>query len=392
MNPDSRIYSTFLSTFRSLYGQTPDVVFQAPGRVNCIGDHTDYQGGWSLPIAITLATTVGLSWRTDGLIQLGSALDTMPRWQGPLDKLQEAGRQADHDAPLQGLFGFAAAAVDLLAIDRGFDLWVSSTLPAGSGLSSSAALALALLSCLAHPSPMDPKRLVQLAQTVENRYLGVHTGILDQTAIVFAKAGQAVLIDAGKHLATPIPFDFSSRGYRFWIIDTKTPCTLAASAYDIRVQEAKDASMSLGLDLLCQASPKDFERISDSRLRRRARHIISENLRVQSTVECAKNGDWAGGADRLSESHRSLRDDYEVSTPTLDKVVSVVVDLRKTLSWGNAGARLTGAGFGGSVVALLPQDATAKLQEALTEAFPEELTRPVATAIDGAAEGLRQLG
>lgn len=372
-------------TFRSLYQRSADVAFRAPGRVNCIGDHTDYQGGLSLPIAISLATTVCLGWRDDAQVAIASEFES-ERWTGSLLELHRRAQER----PLRGLYGFVVAAVDLLSIERGFNLSVTSTLPAGSGLSSSAALALSLIACLTYPQTLSPAQLIPLAQTVENQYLGVRTGILDQTAITYAKAGQAVLIDAGQRSAETIPFDFAGAGYRFWIIDTKTPRSLAASAYDTRVDESQEASQVLCLPSLRQAAPGDWQRIADPVLRRRARHIITENLRVQAVVEAAGRNDWAHVAELLSESHQSLRDDYEVSTPILDRTVEAVLSIQNRLAQGKAGARLTGAGFGGSVVALLPEAASSLLHDALEEAF-EPTDCPVATAVDQAGEGLKRL-
>lgn len=372
-------------TFRSLYQRSPDVAFRAPGRVNCIGDHTDYQGGFSLPIAISLATTVCLGWRDDAQVAIASEFES-EHWTGSLLEIHQQAQKR----PLHGLYGFVVAAVDLLSIERGFNLSVTSTLPAGSGLSSSAALSLSLIACLTHPQTLPPAQLIPLAQAVENQYLGVSTGILDQTAITYAKAGQAVLIDAGQRSAETIPFDFASAGYRFWIIDTKTPRSLAASAYDTRVDESQRASQALGLPNLRQAKPDDWQCIADPVLLRRARHIITENLRVQAVVEAAGRSDWAEVAELLSQSHQSLRDDYDVSTAILDRTVEAVLGIQNRLVRGKAGARLTGAGFGGSVVALVPEAASSLLQDALQGAF-EPAERPVAIAVDQASEGLKRL-
>ncbi len=381
---------TLHKTFRAHYHVDPDVIYYAPGRVNCIGDHTDYQGGWSLPVALSLGTSVSLRWRDDGQVSFGSDLDSVT-WHGPIATLRGSAQEALTHAPLEGLYGFVAAAVDLTATDRGFDLWVSSTLPAGSGLSSSAALALALLSALNWPNEPSASNLVTMAQAIENRYLGVPTGILDQTAIVYAQRDRAVLIDAGSRTQTAMPFDFAGGGYRLWIIDTKTPRTLAASAYDVRVAEAIRAAQVLGVPTLRDAAADRWKEIADPVLRRRARHIISENQRVKAVVKHATEGDWATVADLLSQSHRSLRDDYEVSTPTLDRVVEAVHSIRPTLGEGNAGARLTGAGFGGSVVALVPIRATDRLHEAVLHAFSDDVAKPSLIPIDVPHQGLHRI-
>ncbi len=378
-----------MQAFVRQYRRHPEVLFRAPGRVNCIGDHTDYQGGWSLPIALTLATHVALAWRADDQVRAGSDLGNA-KFSSTLSELAQSARRAAGGTALEGLSGFIAAAVDLLAVDRGFDLWVTSDLPVGSGLSSSAALSLGLLSALSSPSGLPQPELIRLAQAMENRYLGVNSGILDQTAIAYARADHAVFIDAQAGTASPIPFDFAAAGYRLWIIDTRTPRSLAHSAYDRRVAETRQASQDLGLPNLRAAAADDWQRLADPVLRKRARHVITENQRVWQTVELAASGRWDRVASLLTNSHRSLRDDFEVSTPALDAVVDLVDGLNPLLSEGFAGARLTGAGFGGSVIALFPGSAETRLRSALGDVAAALPGPPAIIPIARPEDGLRQ--
>ncbi len=379
-----------MEAFIHQYSHPPDVLFRAPGRVNCIGDHTDYQGGWSLPIALTLATHVALAWRDDAQVRVGSDLHNV-QFSSTLSELTQSAQRAIAGTPLEGLGGFTAAAVDLLAVDRGFDVWVTSDLPVGSGLSSSAALSLGLLSALSSPSGRAQADLIRLAQAMENRYLGVNSGILDQTAIIYARADHAVFIDAEAGTASPIPFDFASSGYQLWIIDTRTPRSLAHSAYDQRVAETRQASRDLQLPNLRAAAKDDWKRLADPILRKRARHVITENERVHQSVALAAKGRWDQVASFFTASHRSLRDDFEVSTPALDAVVNAVDGVNPYLSEGFAGARLTGAGFGGSVIALFPRSAEAHLRNAIAETAATLPVQPVIIPVAQPADGLRQV-
>lgn len=374
-----------LQAFRNAFGREPWVVFEAPGRVNLIGDHTDYQGGFCLPVGLALATTVAVAPRADAIVRARS--DFGP--EAVKSSLEEL-RSAAESVPMNGLRGFLAAVAVLIALDHGVDVHITSTLPSGSGLSSSAALSLGLIAALAYPRALEAAELIRLAQSVENRYLGVASGVLDQTAIVHARRDHAVHIDAGEGTARPIPFAYSAAGYLLAIIDTRTPRTLAASGYGQRVDETRRAAAALGLDHLRQATLSDLARIADPLLRRRAHHVVSENARVGEVVEAAGKGRFDDVAEAFNESHRSLRDDFEVSTPALDRAVDAVWALNRGGSDHRAGARVTGAGFGGSVVALLPAEAKERLIASLA-APSSEVPEPRLYWVPRPEAGLRRI-
>lgn len=373
-----------LEAFRHEFGRDPSAIVEAPGRVNLMGDHTDYQGGFCLPVGLALSIVVAVAPRTDAAVRVRS--DVGPE---ELDTtLEELWGAAEHP-PVQGLRGFLAAVTALLALDHGVNIQITSTLPAGSGLSSSAALSLGLLAALAYPETLGGTDLIHLAQAVENHYLGVASGILDQTAIVYAQRDHAVHIDAGEGRAVPVPFDYRAAGYLLAIIDTRTPRTLAGSGYGQRVQETAEAAQILGLPNLRTATLADLARINDPLLRRRARHVIAENVRVGQVVQAAGAGQWEEVVDAFNESHRSLRDDFEVSTPALDRAAEAVWSLNRDGSSRPAGARVTGAGFGGSIVALIPAEAQNRLVTVLTA--PAGEPEPVVYWVPRPEAGLRRI-
>ncbi len=353
--------------FTDRFHRPPETIWKAPGRVNVIGDHTDYQGGFALPIAVPYATWVAAARREDGIVQ---AVSTYQNEQVIMTATQRR-RIIEGARPLGGLAGFLAAIWDLLAVSEGADLWISTTLPVASGLSSSAALSLGLLATVR--SWQDPESsayaLVALAQQVENHYLGVQSGILDPLAIALAQEGAALWINAAKAEAHPVAFDYARANQCLWVVDTQSPRTLAGSGYQQRVRETQAACAELGVGILSEATLEDVERLADPTLRARSRHVLTENLRVLDTIEAAAQGRWDRVHALFWESHASLSRDYAVSTPRLDATVACL----RTL---HMGARLTGAGFGGSVIALGPVEQAREMEGALAQLYRQEGWEP----------------
>ncbi len=312
----------------------------APGRVNLIGDHTDYVGGLALPCAIDLAITASFE-RGGDRIELSS------------DATAEAASFAlDDDAqgttPWERLVRAVAAIVQPATGVRGR---LTTTLPIGGGLSSSAACAIAV--ALAMGFDGDATELALAAHAAEQRATGVPCGVLDQLAIVFGRAGQACLVDAAAVSATPVAIP---TGVGIVIVPSGHSRALADTPYAERRTEAEQAMVELGG--LANASEADARALRDPTLRRRARHVVTENARVRATVEAFGVSDARAAGDLMNASHVSLRVDAQVSTHDLDSLVDALSSRP-----GVYGARLTGAGFGGSAVALVEQARAASIAD-----------------------------
>jgi galactokinase len=313
----------------------------APGRVNLIGEHTDYNGGLALPFAISEGITVR------------ARRDAQPRISARAVDLDEHDEFAlDDRSPATGWRAFVHGMVAELQ-DAGFgpagaELEFGGGLPRGAGLSSSAALEVAL--CLAllalrnrTERTMDRIAIAQLCARVERRWVGAHTGLLDQLASLYGQRDAALLIDFAALRIEPVPLRLGR--WRLVVLDSGERHTHASSGYNQRREECRRACELLGVRWLSEASADLLERLPEP-LRRRARHVLSENERVAAMVAALRAGEWERVGRLLSASHNSLRDDFEVSTAAVERTV------RALLETGAAGARVIGGGFGGSVLAL----------------------------------------
>ena len=352
--------------FRRLFGHEPHLVVRSPGRVNLIGEHTDYNDGWVFPAALDLGTSIAAG---------SSGADTLhvvaPRMNGedvvPLSDLRP-GEGPEWTRYVRG-------SADLLqrgGIDiPGAELLIDSDLPIGGGLSSSASLELGVLVALLTLAnqEMDRTRLALLGQRVENEVVGVQSGIMDQLAVGLGLANHALLIDCRTLKVDPVPIP---PGVRVLILDSAVPRTLAGSAYNQRRAECESALRTLqaaepGLVALRDVTPELLEselwRLEDPQ-RMRARHVVSENQRVLHGAQALREGDVARFGQLMDDSHASLRDDYEVSGPELDELVAIAQQTPGVL-----GARLTGAGFGGCAVALVAADQAAQAATDIAERY-----------------------
>ena len=314
---------------------------RGPGRVNLIGEHTDYNGGLALPFAIDRGVTVTAT-RLDG-----DRIEAEARDLGERDEFALAAPE-----PADGWRAFVrgavaelgAAGIELVPARLSFE----GDVPQGSGLSSSAALetalCLALLGVAGAPEP-DRIELAKLCSRVENDWVGAETGLLDQLASLLGAEGEALRIDFATLAVERVPLDLG--GWQLVTADSGATHSHAESGYNERRSECEAAARELGVEHLSAADPEAAERLPDP-LRRRARHVLSENRRVDAAIEALRAGDLAEVARLLDASHASLRDDYEASVPE----VEATVDRLKQA--GAAGARMMGGGFGGAVLALLP--------------------------------------
>lgn len=307
--------------------------FRAPGRANLMGDHTDYNEGFVLPIAIGLECVVAVRPRDDDVVSLRSLDDVEDDWTRYVDAVRE-----------------------LIAPPHGVDGVLASSVPPGSGLSSSAALevAVALAFGGGDRSPVD---LALICQRAEHLATGVPSGVMDQLASVAARAGHALLIDCRslelRHVCMP---DEAA----IVVVHSGVPRTLERSAYSERRAACERVANVLGLDSLRDAT---LDQVLDEPL---ARHVVTENARVKQTAAALELGNVGRVGELMLESHASLRDDYRVSTPELDSLVEQLV------SAGAHGARLTGAGFGGCVVAIAPRKSATEIARAFPTAWTFE--------------------
>jgi galactokinase len=315
-------------------------VFAAPGRVNLVGDHTDYTGGLVLPMTIDRECVVTVGPGDDALVRARSA--ELP------GTVAVACDGSTEPATVDPSWARFVAGVVRAVADRGgslppTDLSVTTTIPIGSGLSSSSALAVACALALTHRAglDLDGRELARLALDAEVMATGVPGGLMDQLCSIFGQPGHALRIDCRSLEIDPVVLP---RGVAVLVVHSGVPRVLAGSAYATRRSECEAAARRLGLASLRDASP---DQVADDP---RARHVVSENARVLATADALPRGDLSVLGPLLLESHASLRDDFEVSTPELDELVEILVDS------GAAGARLTGAGFGGCVVALVQRN------------------------------------
>jgi galactokinase len=315
-----------------------------PGRVNLIGEHTDYNDGLCLPFAISAGVTVEASDGPDGVIA-AHALDMAESDEFALDG---ADRAEGWRAFVRGAVGELRRAGHAL---RPATLQISGDVPRGSGLSSSAALEVALvLALLAHSSIDEPDRrgLAELCSRVENDWVGAETGLLDQLAALFGETGHAIRLDMRTLAIDPVALDLGD--YRLVTVDSGVEHSHAASGYNDRRRECREACAALGIESLRDARVEDATDLP-APLDRRVRHVVEENARVDAAVAALQAGDLERLGELLDASHASLRDLYEVSVPEVEQTVQRLNEA------GAAGARIMGGGFGGAVLALFPPDA-----------------------------------
>ena len=330
--------------FRSLFGRGPEVRADAPGRVNLIGEHTDTSGGFVLPAAIPQRAIVDLAARADLLVNAFSA-DVPGSGTPATYRVGAETRRGDWLDYVQAVTFVLARQGYALG---GFDLLVVSDVPLGAGLASSAALEVALLRALreAFSLPLDDVALALVAQRAENDFVGAPVGVMDQMAASLALGDAALFIDT-RSLAyerVELPADLE-----LVVLDSGVPHAHATGAYRARRSEVRLAAELLGLPALRDASSADLTRIAElpAPLDRRARHVVTENDRVLRAVRALKDGDLPELGRLLDASHASLRDDFEVSTSEVDALAALAREDEDVF-----GARITGGGFGGAVVAL----------------------------------------
>ena len=367
--------------FVDLYGNPPTTTAAAPGRVNLIGEHTDYNDGFVLPAALPLRTTVELSPRDDRTVRVCSR--EFPE-QGiqtfSLDRLAETGDWTDY------VRGMAWALTDH-GVSRGFDVRIASDVPVGSGLSSSAALLIAVGRALRDAFHLDIDDLVlaRTARRAETDFVGAPVGIMDQMACSLADEDSALFIDTRTLAYERVPLPSTAE---LLVIDSGVRHSHVTGEYRVRREECARAAAALGVETLRDVDERALEAIAalPEPLNRRARHVVTENARVRAAVTALRSSDLVEVGRLFAASHRSMRDDFQVSTPAVDALVETAQSVR-----GVYGARLTGGGFGGSIVALTEPGRAIAAGEAIVRQQNQRFPAPARVLVP-AAQFLEQSG
>ena len=367
-----------MRSFQDLYARDPEVVAAAPGRVNLIGEHTDYNGGFVLPAATPQTTRVEIALRRDRIVRAWSEQFAS---EPPLE--YRIGAETPGRGWLDYVAGVTRALTECGSGQRigGFDLRISSRVPPGAGLASSAALEVALLRALreAFALSLDDLALALVGQRAENDFVGAPVGIMDQMAASLASPGSALFLDTRALAYERIPLPSIAE---LVVVDSAVPHAHATGEYRARRRECEEAAAELDVRELRDVPIADLARVESlpEPFGRRARHVITENARVLEAVRALRSGDLARFGTLLDASHESLRSDFEVSTPDVDRLVD---SLRAQP--GVYGARMTGGGFGGSVLGLATRGTGRSAGDASAASYRERTRRPARVLLPEAA-------
>jgi galactokinase len=374
------------AAFRKEYGSEPTGLWAAPGRVNLIGEHTDYNEGFVLPFALPMRTIAAAAPGGEGWSVCSSLAD---------DPVSFGVAEAGAPGAVDGWGGYVAGVVWALR-DAGFTvpparIAIASDVPLGSGLSSSHALECAVLTALADLGGLEIaiEERPKLVQRSENIYVGAPTGIMDQSASLRCTADHALFLDCRSFAVEQIPFDLSTAGLAILIINSNAPHHHSDGEYGARRKSCEEAARILGVPALRDVPADGLEtalaRLDDPVMRRRVRHVVTEDQRVLDTVELLKSGRIREIGPLLTASHASMRDDFEITVDQVDVAVQAALDA------GAYGARMTGGGFGGCVVALIDTDRAPEVTKAVDAAYAERGFTPATSWITVAGPGATKL-
>ncbi|MCL2736590.1 MAG: galactokinase [Propionibacteriaceae bacterium] len=361
-----------LSQFRARFGGEPDGIWEAPGRVNLIGEHTDYNAGLVLPIALPQRTYVAARRRPDRALHLVShGMDDAAPIH--LDAVAPGTPSDWRRYPAGVLWALEDAGHRVGGVDAAF----ASEVPVGAGLSSSAAIEGAMGAAASDLFGLDlladdqgRAQLAAICQRAENHIAGAPTGGMDQAASLRAQPGHALYLDCADSSVRHVPFRLGEHGLTLLVIDTRAEHSHATGQYGARRADCERACARLGVETLREISVDDMaahlSRLPDERLRKRVRHVVTETHRVRQAVQAMDADDFAELGRLFVDSHASMRDDYEISCPELDLAVLTALEA------GALGARMTGGGFGGSAIALVFDQALDATREAVSAAFSRQ--------------------
>lgn len=371
---------TLAQLFKTYFNANPEFIVRAPGRVNLIGEHTDYNDGFVLPMAIDRAVWIALSPRADSQVRIRS-LDLETDSAFDLHSLTKGEGWAEYPK------GVAYELQKAGHVLKGFDAVMTGDVPSGAGLSSSAAVELATARAFATICNItwDAAQMAKLSQKAENEWVGVNCGIMDQMASAASKEGYALFLDCRtlEYQHAPLPKNIS-----VVILDTSTRRGLVDSAYNERRSQCEEAARWFGVKALRDVSVEDFERKTKEEsglseiAARRARHIVTENARVLEAVEVMKAGNVKRLGELFNASHISLRDDFEVTNEALNQIVECAQEQS-----GCYGARMTGAGFGGCAVALVQEEKAEEFTHAVSAAYRQKSGLDASVYVCKASEG-----
>ena len=357
---------TAVAGFKEHFGDDPVGVWSAPGRVNLIGEHTDYNEGFVLPFAINRRTFAAVSPREDDIARVASSF-TKEVAEIPLDQISKDRVKGWSGYPLGVAWAIAASSRS----QKGFDLFVDSNVPVGAGLSSSAAIEISVAIALNDlwEAGLDKQQLARIGQRAENEIVGAPTGIMDQTASLFGVVDHAVFLDCRSLMAEPVPLQLEQNGLEIVVIDTRVSHRLVDGGYASRRAACEEGSSKMGVASLRDLTEQDLEKaqqILDPQVFRRIRHVVTENARVLRTVEKLKQVGPTSIGGELLASHASMRDDFEISIDELNLAVEVAMDSSAI------GSRMTGGGFGGAAIALIESQKISDLTEKVLQAFSDK--------------------
>ncbi len=356
-------YDDLPGRFAAAFGRDPVGIWAAPGRVNLIGEHVDYNDGLVLPFALTHRTYAAVAPRDDGRVR-ARLTQTDDELDAAIEDL-EPGSMTEWRAYVAGVLWVLREQGHEV---RGLDVFLDGQVPVGAGLSSSAALECSTAVAAAELSGLeiDGPGLAKVAQRAENDFVGVPCGLMDQMASMVCTAGHALLYDVRSEQAEQVPFAPQHAGLALLVIDTKVKHSVGDGAYADRRRTCEEAAKALGVGSLRDIAPADLEdalgRVSTEAVPR-VRHVVTEIERVITATDALRRGEWGLLGELMTGSHVSLRDDYQVSAEELDRAVDAAI------AAGALGARMTGAGFGGSAIALVPADSADTVGTAVREAF-----------------------
>ncbi|MCM3522982.1 galactokinase [Curtobacterium sp. P97] len=376
-------------TFQQVYGYEPAVRYSAPGRVNLIGEHTDYNDGYVLPFAIDRRTVASIAQRDDRLIRVASAFEP--------DAVHELSLDALSPENMEGwsayVFGIAWALREQAGADlsdkTGFDVFIESDVPVGAGLSSSAAIecGVALAFTDLWELGLDRKALARVGQYSENHAVGAPTGIMDQSASLLGEQDAVVFLDCRTLDTAVVDLALEANGLEVLVIDTRVQHAHATGGYKARRDSCERGAAAMGVEALRDVAVEDLPRaqeLLDDETFRRVRHIVTEDQRVLDTVRTLREQGPRAIGEMLVASHASMRDDFEISVPELDLAVETA------MAHGAVGARMTGGGFGGAAIALVDREARGAITDAVTSAFASAGYREPTVFTVHAAQGARR--
>jgi galactokinase len=355
--------SSIEEKFLDVFGEEPDLIAAAPGRVNLIGEHIDYSEGFVLPFAIKDRTTAAIRKRDDSVVRIASAQRRNKIITVDIQDVQP-GLKGDWER-------YALGVLWSMDVQSGVDLMIDGQVPLGAGLSSSAALECSVATAVNHLFDMgfSLEDLARLTQKAENLYVGVPCGIMDQSVSLMATVGSALLLDCRDLSTRNIPFDVASSGLELLIIDTQAHHALTDGGYAERRASCESVALKLGIHSMRELTLSHLEASRDlvtSVEYMRARHAVTEMQRVLNCVEALRNSDFKIVGQLINQSHASLRDDYTVSCPELDTAVDA------SIAAGALGSRMVGGGFGGSAIALIQASKTGETIAAIEKAFADK--------------------